>query len=123
MAEFVIRVGSITAQGKRSNNEDTYVADAGRHVYLVADGMGGQAQGEQASGLAAEIIPRVVHDRLTAHDSPDHAVRQALQEAHNAIMQAGQRQSSSRKMGTTAVLAVQQADQVFVAGIGDSPVF
>src|SRR5262249_54441605 len=55
------------------------------------------------------------------HDNPDHAVRQALQEAHNAIMQAGQKQSSARKMGTTPVLAVQQADQGFVAGVGDSP--
>jgi protein phosphatase len=123
MAEFVVHVGSCTAQGKRSNNEDMYVADAQKHVFLVADGMGGQDLGERASSLAAEIIPRVVVDCLAARENPDNAVRRALHEAHQAIVDAGQQQSSSRKMGTTAVLAVQQEDQVYVAGIGDSPAF
>jgi protein phosphatase len=120
MAEFVVHVGGRTAQGKRDNNEDRFVADPERHVFLVADGMGGQEGGERASGLAAEIIPRVVSDRLAAHDNPDNAVRQALAEAHQAIMDAGQTQAQGRRMGTTAVLAVQLDDQVFVAGIGDS---
>jgi len=123
MADLVIHVGSRTAQGKRSNNEDSLVADPQRQVFLVADGMGGQEHGERASGLAAEIIPRVVHDRLASHTDPDEAVRTALQEAHQAIMHAGRHQSSTRRMGTTAVLAVQQQDQVYVAGVGDSPAF
>lgn len=123
MAEFVIHVGSCSARGKRSNNEDAFVADAGRHVFLVADGMGGQDHGERASGLAAEIIPRVVHDCLTARESACAAVRHALHEAHQAIVQAGQTQNGSRRMGTTAVLAVHQEDQVWVAGIGDSPAY
>jgi protein phosphatase len=120
MAEFVVHVGSCSAQGKRPKNEDRYVADRERHVFLVADGMGGQEGGEQASGLAAEIIPRVVSDRLAAHENPDRAVQQALAEAHQAIMHAGQAQLAGRRMGTTAVLAVQQDDQCYVAGVGDS---
>jgi protein phosphatase len=120
MAEFVIRVGSRSAQGMRSNNEDRYVADPDRHVFLVADGMGGQDCGEQASGLAAEIIPQVVSDRLAAHEDAGRAMQQALEAAHQAIVNAGQGQSAGRRMGTTAVLAVQQQDQCFVAGVGDS---
>jgi serine/threonine protein phosphatase PrpC len=123
MADYVIRVGCRTAQGKRSNNEDAFFADASGHVFLVADGMGGQEQGEKASGLAAEIIPRVVNDRLATNGDPGDAVRLALNEAHHAIMQAGQNQNSSRRMGTTAVLAVELRDQVYVAGVGDSPAF
>ena len=120
MAEFVIQVGGRSAQGRRPNNEDRFVVDAARHVFLVADGMGGQEGGEQASGLAADIIPRVLHDRLAAHDDASHAVQQALEEANQAIISAGQRQAGSRKMGTTAVLAVQLDDLVYVAGLGDS---
>jgi protein phosphatase len=120
MADYVVHVGGCSAQGKRPNNEDRYVADRERHVFLVADGMGGQDGGEQASGLAAEIIPRVVSDRLAAHEHPDRAVRLALDEAHQAIIRAGQSQLAGRRMGTTAVLAVQQDDQCYVAGVGDS---
>jgi protein phosphatase len=120
MAEFVIRVGSCSAQGVRPNNEDRFVADYNNQLYLVADGMGGQDQGEKASGLAAEIIPRVIHDRLAAADDPGQAVQRALSEANQAIVQAGRHQPAGRRMGTTAVLAVKQADQVYVAGLGDS---
>jgi protein phosphatase len=120
MAEFVVHVGGRSAQGKRPNNEDRYVADPERQVFLVADGMGGQEAGEQASGLAAEIIPRVVSDRLAANENADAVVKRALAEAHQAILSAGQHQAPGRKMGTTAVLAVRQDDRFFVAGLGDS---
>jgi protein phosphatase len=120
MAEFVIHVGGSSARGLRPNNEDRFVVDAVQQLFLVADGMGGQESGERASGMAAEIIPRVLHDRLAARESADDAVRAALAEANRAIVDAGQGQAAGRRMGTTAVLAVQQADQFFVAGLGDS---
>jgi protein phosphatase len=120
MAEFVVHVGCRSAQGIRPNNEDRYVADAEKHVFLVADGMGGQEFGERASGLAAEIIPRVLRDCLAHHSNAGAAVQQALAEANQAIVHAGQHQAAGRRMGTTAVLAVQQAGQVYVAGLGDS---
>jgi protein phosphatase len=120
MAHIVIRVGCCTNQGVRPNNEDRYVVDAGRQVYLVADGMGGHELGEQASGLAAEIIPRAVESHLASDADAGHAVQRALADANEAIIAAGQQQPSGRRMGTTAVLAVQQKDRVYVAGLGDS---
>jgi PPM family protein phosphatase len=120
MADFVLRVGSYSAQGVRSNNEDRYVVDQEHKLFLVADGMGGQDCGEQASGLAAEIIPRVVQDRLAAQDDASQAVQRALTEANQAIVSAGREQPAGRRMGTTAVLAVQRENQVYVAGLGDS---
>jgi protein phosphatase len=120
MADFVIRVGGRTAQGKRPNNEDRFVADADNHVFLVADGMGGQDFGERASELAVAIIPRIVKDRLAAHDDAGEAVRVALAEANQAIITASRPQPTGKRMGTTAVLAVQQDKHVYVAGLGDS---
>jgi protein phosphatase len=120
MGKLVVRVGACSAQGVRPNNEDRYVADPGQDVFLVADGMGGQDHGERASGLAAEIIPRAFHNYLAAHGDAGSAVRQALAEANRAIIDAGQDQAAGRRMGTTAVLAVRQAGQVYVAGLGDS---
>lgn len=120
MAELSIRVGSHTAQGLRPNNEDRFVADLDRHVFLVADGMGGQDRGELASGMAAEIIPQVVQDRLAAEPDAAQAVQHALAAANRAIIAAARTQPEGRRMGTTAVLAVERGGRVYVAGLGDS---
>ncbi len=120
MAEYIIRAGSHSAQGLRPNNEDRFVADVDRKVYLVADGMGGQECGEKASGLAAEIIPKVLGDRLAAHEEAGQAVIHAMSEANQAIIDASRDQAPGRRMGTTAVLAVQQDERFVVANLGDS---
>jgi protein phosphatase len=115
-----VRAGAYSAQGLRSNNEDRYLADTSRDVFLVADGMGGQEFGEQASSLAVEIIPRAVQVHLDEHGDPHQAVMQALFDANRAILAASQHQDVGRRMGTTAVLAVRQEGQFYVAGFGDS---
>jgi protein phosphatase len=120
MAELVIHIGCRSAQGVRPNNEDSYLVDSDAHLFVVADGMGGQERGEQASSMAVEIIPKVVRDRLAANDSADQAVQQALAQANAAIIEAGRGQPEGRRMGTTAVLALRHQDQVYVAGLGDS---
>jgi protein phosphatase len=120
MAEFVLQVGSCSAQGVRPNNEDRYLVDLGQKLFLVADGMGGQERGEQASGMAVDIIARVVHDCLANQDNGDVAVKRALAEANQAIVQAGQQQPEGRRMGTTAVVALQHENRCYVAGLGDS---
>jgi serine/threonine protein phosphatase PrpC len=120
MAEFVLRVGSRSAQGVRPKNEDRFVVDLGQNLFLVADGMGGQERGELASGMAAEIIPQVVHDHLAAQEPADQAVRKALAQANQAIVDAGRSQPEGRRMGTTAVLALHCNNNVYVAGLGDS---
>jgi protein phosphatase len=120
MAELVLRVGSRSAQGVRPNNEDSLLVDPEHRLFVVADGMGGQECGEQASSMAVEIIPRVVQDRLAANEPAEEAVQHALAEANAAIVAAGRGQLEGRRMGTTAVLAVQHADRVYVAGLGDS---
>jgi protein phosphatase len=120
MAELVIRVGSRSAQGVRPNNEDAFVVDLDRKLFLVADGMGGQATGEVASGMAADIIPRVVGDCLAANDPADRALEKAIRQANDAICDAGSHQPEGRRMGTTAVCALHQNGQVYITHLGDS---
>jgi PPM family protein phosphatase len=116
----VIRVGCYSAQGVRPNNEDNFAVDERHRVYVVADGMGGHDRGEEASRLAAEIIPRAVRAKLDAQVGAPQALLSALEQAHRAIMDAGRNQPAGRRMGTTAVVALQEKDQCYVASLGDS---
>jgi protein phosphatase len=120
MPQFVLRVGSRTAQGVRSNNEDNFVVDMRQRLFVVADGMGGQDRGEVASSMAVEIIPRAVHSHLAEQESAEQALLQAMQEANDTIVAAGRSQPEGRRMGTTAVVALQYDGQVYISNLGDS---
>ncbi len=120
MHKLVVTVGARSSQGRRPNNEDRFVADPGGGLFVVADGMGGQECGERASELATEIIPRVLKDHLAGEEKAEQAVQHALDEANKVIIHEGQAQAPGRRMGTTAVVAVQKDDLVYVAGLGDS---
>jgi len=120
MSDLVVHVGSKSAQGVRSNNEDSFAVGLGERLFMVADGMGGQERGEVASSMAVDIIPRVLNDSLAANEPAEHAVERALDEANAAICDAGKGQPEGRRMGTTAVLALHTGGKVYVANLGDS---
>jgi protein phosphatase len=104
----------------RSNNEDSFVANLDQHLFVVADGMGGQERGEVASSMAIEIIPRAIHARLAVTHQAEDAIHFALAEANDTIVEAGRSQPEGRRMGTTAVVALQHDGQVYVSNLGDS---
>jgi serine/threonine protein phosphatase PrpC len=82
--------------------------------------MGGQERGEVASGMAVEIIPRVVQARLAVNEAPQDALLHAMLEANDAIVASGRIQPEGRRMGTTAVAALHVDGQVYVTNLGDS---
>jgi protein phosphatase len=120
MPQFALRVGSKSAQGVRPNNEDNFVVDLRQRLFIVADGMGGQDRGEVASSMAVEIIPRAIHARLAVNDPPEVALLTSIHEANELIVDSGRGQPEGRRMGTTAVIALQHEGQVYVSNLGDS---
>ena len=54
-----VQVGSISDRGlsdKRPLNEDSYLADPARGIFVVADGVGGADAGEIASQTAVDVL-------------------------------------------------------------------
>jgi protein phosphatase len=142
-----LRVGVVSEVGNyREHNEDNYYipgrsatrldrpGESGgatatlldlsqEEPFIVADGMGGQMAGEQASAMAVEIIPKAVARRLSPdQDDPkgvQRAIRDAVAEANQEILSSGSVTEFSN-MGTTVVLALFHDERVYIAGIGDS---
>jgi protein phosphatase len=111
---------------RRTTNDDyatAYVPDDPRVrldegcLYLVADGLGGQASGEESSRYAAE---RVLADYYELRDSPPgERLRQVLRAVGNELY------AMSRSGGpaggiTTLVAAVVLQDSLTIANVGDS---
>ena len=119
-----VRVGKCTSIGYyRDNNEDRYFVDSDQRLFIVADGMGGQAAGEQASQLAVDMVSEKLVAMPHALDDPGEIrrnVTQAVVAANSAILAQGIADPAVQNMGTTIVVAVLQGGRGYVAHLGDS---
>lgn len=119
---LMLRVGAATDTGRvRDHNEDSALAEGG--IFLVADGMGGHAAGEVASGIVVETMRELVaRDDLAADD-----ITQQLLVANQRILAAVDAHPDQRGMGTTAtglaLVTAGGADHWAVFNVGDSRVY
>jgi serine/threonine protein phosphatase PrpC len=98
------------------------------HLFVVADGIGGGAGGEQASALAIESVESFVVDvfqwfrqlRGGEEDKVLADFQSALSHANAQVLAEASRNPGLRGMGTTLTLAYSQNDMLFVAHVGDS---
>jgi protein phosphatase len=98
------------------------------HLFVVADGMGGHAGGEQASALAIHEVESFVlntfsaftRHRVRGRDRILGDFRRALGHANARILAVGAAHPQWRGMGTTLTLAFSLGDELFVAHVGDS---
>lgn len=144
--QVIARVYGQTDVGRtREHNEDTFVvADlnsgevlqfengpldvvANRRglLFMVADGMGGAASGELASGMAVEVVLEMLRAEWGRVENPsvEHfaiALRNATTAANSRIHGFASEHPEHRGMGTTATIAGLFGDRLYVAQVGDS---
>ncbi len=83
----------------RRNNEDAFYIDAERGIFLVVDGIGGQAAGEKAAEIAVDRV-RARLERQTG--TTEQRIREAIAMANNEILHAARRQSRVGRHGLRA---------------------
>jgi protein phosphatase len=111
---------------RRTNNEDSYGYDAEQHIYVVCDGMGGNAAGEVASGMAVRTLidsfEALSLNGADAHGSSpvENRLLASIFEANRAVREAGMQNPELHSMGTTLVCACLDGNRVVVGNVGDS---
>jgi serine/threonine protein phosphatase PrpC len=100
-------------------------------LLVVADGLGGHANGEIASKLAVSMVRDVLKDPAPAVDDADEVeagdagplpnLRSVMLKANDSIYQTNRDAGNvKRPMGTTLLAAVVQPKFAYIANIGDS---
>jgi protein phosphatase len=147
-----VNFGALTDTGKlRENNEDHFLVtklsktmqvcktslpgkqgtlrpDEDGYLFIVADGMGGEAAGERASALAVECIEDFalntlkwfLHERGSEEAELVNELRESLVSADRTVVDRAQRNSALYRMGTTVTMAYSVATDLFVVHAGDS---
>jgi len=118
----------------RKNNEDSYLCNPKEELFLVADGMGGQASGEIASKLAVKNAEDfVVRSRAEDITWPipyrkglsleQNRLLAAAARANDRIRNLSEEKPSMKGMGTTLVGAIVEGDHLAIVNIGDSRLY
>ncbi len=97
-------------------------------LYVVADGMGGHAAGDIASGLAINtiasrmashfLVPQLSNNGALGSFDAQVWLADAVQAANDAVY--AHRQSTGTNMGTTLVAALVIGEEAYIANVGDS---
>jgi serine/threonine protein phosphatase PrpC/cell division protein FtsN len=96
----------------RDNNEDSYVCDPEKDLWIVADGMGGLGFGEVASAISTYTVQSQLRE--------GHGINQAIELAHKRIKEFAVAEAKGTNMGTTLVLLLSQGSLYNVFWVGDS---
>ena len=115
-----ITVAAKTDVGRvRKKNEDRCGYDERSGIYVVCDGMGGQAAGEVAAELAVKTILEFYGKNQRKGDL-EGELRNAITLANTAIRKLADSEPRYHKMGSTVVAIAVAGDKAGVANVGDA---
>lgn len=116
----------------RTNNEDSFQILDSQNLYVLSDGMGGEAHGEVASALAVETVVKYCTetkddaDATVLGNTPDNfgdktrRLQNAVRHANLNIYESAQKNPAQRGMGATLTTVWAGQEKLSVAHVGDS---
>ncbi|MBD1371381.1 Stp1/IreP family PP2C-type Ser/Thr phosphatase [Hazenella sp. IB182357] len=109
----------------REINEDSLGLEqlrSGHSLAIVADGMGGHLAGDVASQTVVKMIMEgLLEQKLnTSTDKKSNYLLQAIGTANDAVFAMSQKKEEFKGMGTTAVAAIVDTEDIVLGHVGDS---
>lgn len=127
--------GARTDKGQvRENNEDSFRMAPELNLFVLSDGMGGQASGEIASRIATDAIveycrraahlPRVTPaERRSGSSESSRGLAAAIERANASIRETARKNEQYLGMGATVAAVQVEGERMSVAHVGDSRVY
>lgn len=124
--------GGIEAAGlsdigkERDANEDSYLCDVERRLFVVADGMGGRAAGDEASkaviaALGGILTSEKIAEAMGGSDgSAVELLRESFRKANEAVLAKAEEHPEWKGMASTVVVALLDGGVLHIANLGDS---
>ena len=123
--DLLVKSSAVTDRGlnpKRPLNEDSFLADSARGIFVVADGVGGAEAGEVASQTAIEVLDKAFRDHVVDADIED-LMELAIQRANASIFRMAQENPKFSMMATTVVGLHVEGNRATIGHVGDSRLY
>jgi len=131
---------SIEVSGKsdvgcvRTNNEDNFGYDTQLWIFVVCDGMGGQAAGEVASKIGVDTVLNYfreagkgkypeVGEHIEGFSERANALASAIRKANSEVIKVASEGTGKTGMGSTIVAVLVKENFLSVAHVGDSRIY
>ena len=128
--------GGVSDVGRvRTNNEDSFRISEPMNLFILSDGMGGEAHGEVASAMAVETVEKFCSNPeerkedsgVTLHGAASDTwlpqtktLQNAVFQANYLIYQSAQKNKEQRGMGATLTAGWLSGTKLSLAHVGDS---
>ena len=116
----------ITHQGGRQQNQDSCIyvdgRARGRHIFVLADGLGGHRGGEEASRIAVNHVADALSE-IEPMDNYRPALFDAMVGAHDEIRRQAAEDPDLNEMKTTCVCLLIVGGYAYWASVGDSRLY
>src|SRR5262245_2652984 len=118
--QALIAAGQTDSGRQREVNEDRFYCDAARGLFIVIDGVGGQAAG----GKAADVALSTLRKRLERETEPvAERVRRAITSANNEIYRVARTRPEFNGMACVLTVAVVGDGRVTIGHVGDTRLY
>ena len=107
----------------RAVNQDSYYLSPTGDLFIVADGMGGHAGGQEASELTTDAIEKYAAAHKKSDITTSALLQAAVLSANNAILADQQAHPERLDMGTTVVVVMLREGEFWCAHVGDSRLY
>ncbi len=121
MRSAPLRSAAVSDPGNvRGNNEDRVYVDDERGIYIVIDGVGGQAAGERAAAIAEEeLVARLARSTGTVEDR----IREGIALAGKRILEHARRNPDLEGMACVLTVAVVSNGEALIGHVGDTRLY
>lgn len=130
---WIVRAAGATDIGHtRTNNEDSWLVDMERKLFIVSDGMGGHQAGEVASRAVVTVLPAMIEQLMTqkkptSENSYRVVLRDAILQLSQRLREESQGKAGLQGMGATLVLMwfteIKGTVKAYIASMGDSRIY
>ncbi len=120
VTELLHVAGSTHAGLHREVNEDRFYVDPARGIFLVIDGVGGQAAGEKAADTALKMVKARLERETGAVED---RIREAITIANNEIHRQASTRADWKGMACVLTVAVIDNGHVVVGHVGDTRLY
>ena len=104
----------------RTVNEDRFLVDADRGIFVVIDGVGGQAAGGRAADTAREVIEKTL---TQGNGAVSTRLREAITQANNEVHRQAATRPEWHGMACVLTAAVVEGDRAVIGHVGDTRLY